>query len=70
MNVIQQEACRAIVNIFETGRVRGDYGAVGVLPVTRATSPMGAARSAWAAATCSSSSGCTARSRAHSSPKT
>jgi chitosanase len=32
MNVIQNEACRAIVNIFETGRVRGDYGAVGVLP--------------------------------------
>ncbi len=31
MNPIQKEACRAIVNVFETGKVRGDYGAVTVL---------------------------------------
>jgi chitosanase len=31
MNAIQKEACRAIVNIFETGKVRGEYGAVTVI---------------------------------------
>jgi len=28
----QKDACHAIVNIFETGRVRGDYGQVTLLP--------------------------------------
>ena len=41
MNVIQNEACRAIVDVFETGRVRGeDSGAVGVCRATRDTSPI------------------------------
>lgn len=31
MNFIQKAACRAIVNVFETGKVRGDYGAIAVL---------------------------------------
>lgn len=31
MNFLQKEACRAIVNVFETGKVRGDYGAVTVI---------------------------------------
>ena len=31
MTSLQKEACRAIVNIFETGKVRGDYGAVTVI---------------------------------------
>jgi chitosanase len=32
MNDLQKRATQAIVNIFETGRVAGDYGAVTVLP--------------------------------------
>jgi chitosanase len=31
MNDLQKATCAAIVNIFETGRVRGDYGAIAVL---------------------------------------
>jgi chitosanase len=31
MNFVQKETCRAIVNIFETGKVRGDYGAITVM---------------------------------------
>ncbi|HEY1911061.1 MAG TPA: peptidoglycan-binding protein [Vicinamibacterales bacterium] len=31
MNDLQNLTCSAIVNVFETGRVRGDYGAIAVL---------------------------------------
>jgi len=31
MNLLQQDACRAVVNVFETGKVRGDYAAVSVI---------------------------------------
>ncbi len=31
MNSLQKQACRAVVNVFETGKVRGDYGAVTVI---------------------------------------
>ena len=31
MNLLQQDTARAIVNIFETGRIQGDYSAVAVL---------------------------------------
>ena len=31
MNDLQKATSAAIVNIFETGRVRGDYGAIAVL---------------------------------------
>jgi chitosanase len=31
MELIQKETCWAIVNIFETGKVRGEYGAVAVI---------------------------------------
>lgn len=32
MNDVQKQTIKAIVNIFETGEIRGDYGAVAVLP--------------------------------------
>jgi chitosanase len=31
MNLQQKEACRAVVNVFETGRIRGDYSAITVI---------------------------------------
>jgi chitosanase len=31
MNLLQKDTCRAIVNVFETGKIRGDYGAITVM---------------------------------------
>ncbi len=31
MTPLQKEACRAIVNVFETGKIRGDYSAIAVM---------------------------------------
>jgi chitosanase len=32
MNDLQKQTIKAIVNVFETGKIKGDYGAVAVLP--------------------------------------
>ncbi len=62
----QAKTAQAIVNVFETGRVQGDYGQVTVLKGDTGHLTYGRAQRRLAAATWRSSSAATARPRASS----